>query len=122
MVVAGEPDEVGCTVVEHVAVAMMALVALGSRTYPCEGDEEMAIRCTPEVGHPRVVGMHVRFAAEVFDVTTLHLVQSTGREGEEDAHAGAIESRAALSCYCAYTEAEFRTIREKDLLLRLYAI
>ena len=122
MVIMGEPNEVGCTIVVHVTVAMMALVALGTRTNPRESDEQMTIRRTFETAHPRVVGMHVRFGAEVFDVTTLHRVQSPGREGEEDAHAGAIESCAALSCYCAYTQTQFRTITQIDLLFRRCAI
>ena len=77
MVIMGEPNEVGCTIVVHVTVAMMALVALGTRTNPRESDEQMTIRRTFETAHPRVVGMHVGFALEVLGAKAFHLVQSS---------------------------------------------
>ena len=50
MVITGEPDEVGCAVVIHVTVAMVAFVAIRSGTYPCESDENVAVAILPHGG------------------------------------------------------------------------
>ena len=50
MVIVGEPDEVGGAVVVHVTVAMVTLVSLGARAYPCEGDENVAVAILPHGG------------------------------------------------------------------------
>lgn len=76
----------------------------------------MAIRITDEITHSGIVGMDVGFGLEVFGAIVLHLIQSSGREGEEDAHTGAIEFRTSLSWNGASTEAEFGAIREEDFL------
>ena len=112
----GEPDEVGRTIVGVVAVQMMTLMVEATGTDPSESNEEMTIRSTSEVSHPRIVGMHVGFSLEVLGVIVLHLIQSSGREGEEDAHTGAIEFRTSLSWNSASTEAEFCAVREIDFL------
>ena len=111
-----EPDEVGRTIVGVVAVKVMTLMVTATRTNPSESNEEMAVRSSDEVAHPRVVGMHVGFSLEVLGAIVLHLIQSSGREGEEDAHTGAIEFRTSLSWNSASTEAEFCAIREEDFL------
>lgn len=112
----GEPDEVGRAIVGVVAVQMMTLMVEATRTDPSDSDKKMTIRSTSEVSHPRIVGMHVGFSLEVFGAIVLHLIQSSGREGEEDAHTGAIEFRTSLSRNGASTEAEFGAIREEDFL------
>ena len=112
----GEPDEVGRAIVGVVAVQMMTLMVEATGSNPCESNEEMTIRSTSEVSHPRIVGMHVGFSLEVLGVIVLHLIQSSGREGEEDAHTGAIEFRTSLSWNSASTEAEFCAVREIDFL------
>ena len=50
MVIVGEPDEIGGAVVVHVTVAMVTLVSLGARAYPCEGDENVAVAILPHGG------------------------------------------------------------------------
>ena len=112
----GEPDEVGGSIVGVVTVKVMTLMVAATGSNPCESNEEMAIRSTSEVSHPRIVGMHVGFSLEVLGAIVLHLIQSSGREGEEDAHTGAIEFRTSLSWNGASTEAEFGAIREEDFL------
>lgn len=112
----GEPDEVGRAIVGVVAVQMMTLMVEATRTDPSDSDKEMTIRSTSEVSHPRIVGMHVGFSLEVLGAIVLHLIQSSGREGEEDAHTGAIEFRTSLSWNGASTEAKFGAIREEDFL------
>ena len=112
----GEPDEVGGSIVGVVAVQMMTLMVAATGSNPCESNEEMTIRSTSEVSHPRIVGMHVGFSLEVLGAIVLHLIQSSGREGEEDAHTGAIEFRTSLFWNGANTEAEFGAIREIDFL------
>lgn len=112
----GEPDEVGGSEVGEVAVKMVALMVAATGSNPCESNEEMTIRRTLEVSHPRIVGMHVGFSLEVLGAIVLHLIQSSGREGEEDAHTGAIEFRTSLSWNSACTKAEFGAIREEDYL------
>lgn len=52
MVITGEPDEIGCAVVVHVTVAMVALVAIGAWAYPCERDEDVAVAI---LAHGRIV-------------------------------------------------------------------
>ena len=112
----GEPDEVGGSIVSVVTIKVVALMVAVTRANPSEGNEEMTIRSTSEVSHPRIVGMHVGFSLEVLGAIVLHLIQSSGREGEEDAHTGAIEFRTSLSWNGASTEAEFGAIREEDFL------
>ena len=112
----GEPDEVGGSIVSVVTVKVMTLMVAATGSNPCESNEEMTIRSTSEVSHPRIVGMDVGFSLEVLGAIVLHLIQSSGREGEEDAHTGAIEFRTSLSWYCASTEAEFGAVWEIDFL------
>lgn len=50
MVIMGEPDEVGGAIVVHVTVAMVALIAIRSGTYPCESDENVAVAILPHGG------------------------------------------------------------------------
>ena len=60
MVITGEPDEVGGAVVVHVTVAMVTFVtdaftckridSSGTRAYPCEGDENVAVAILPHGG------------------------------------------------------------------------
>lgn len=95
---------------------MVEFEALGSRSYPRYGDEDVAVRSSDEVAHPRIVGMDVGFSLEVLGAIVLHLIQSSGGEGEEDAQTGAIEFRTSLSWNGASTEAEFGAIREIDFL------
>ncbi len=116
----GEPDEVGGSIVGVVAVQMMTLMVEATRTDPSESNEEMTVRSSDEVAHPRIVGMDVGFSLEVLGAIVLHLIQSSGREGEEDAHTGAIEFRTSLSWNGAYTKAEFGAVRERDFLRGQY--
>ena len=115
-----EPDEVGRAVVGVVAVQMMTLMVEATGTDPSDSDKKMTIRIADEAAHPRIVGMDVGFGFEVLDVVAFDLVQSSGREGEEDTHRGTIEFRVPLSWYCAYTKAEFCAVREIDFLRRQY--
>ena len=108
--------EVGDSAVADVAIFVVEFEALGSWSYPSFGDEDVAVRSSDEVAHPRVVGMDVGFGVEVLGAIVLHLIQSSGREGEEDTHRGTIEFRVPLSWYCAYTKAEFCAVREIDFL------
>ena len=112
----GEPDEVGGSIVGVVTVKVMTLMVAATGSNPCESNEEMTIRIADEAAHPRIVGMDVGFGFEVLDVIAFDLVQSSGREGEEDTHRGTIEFRVPLSWYCAYTKAEFCAVREIDFL------
>ena len=111
-----EPDEVGRAVVGVVTVKVMTLMVEATGSNPCESNEEMTIRIADEAAHPRIVGMDVGFGFEVLDVVAFDLVQPSGREGEEDAHTGAIEFRTSLSWNGASAEAEFGAIREEDFL------
>lgn len=112
----GEPDEVGGSIVGVVTVKVMTLMVAATGSNPCESNEEMTIRSTSKVSHPRIVGMHVGFSLEVLGAIVLHLIKSSGREGEEDAHTGAIEFRTSLSWNGASTEAEFGAAWEEDFL------
>lgn len=112
----GEPDEVGRAIVGVVTVKVMTLMVAATGSNPCESNEEMTIRSTFEITHPRIVGMDVGFSLEVLGAIVLHLIQSSGREGEEYAHTGAIEFRTSSSWNSASTEAEFGAIREEDFL------
>lgn len=114
----GEPDEVGGSEVGEVAVKVVTLQLFVriAGIEPRVSDEEVAVGTADETRHPRVVGMDVGFVFEVPDVVVLDRVQSSGREGEKDAHAGAIESCATFSGNSAGTEAEFGAIREEDYL------
>lgn len=97
-------EVIGCAVAD-VAIFVVEFEALGSWSYPSFGDEDVAVRSSDEVAHPRIVGMHVGFSLEVLGAIVLHLIQSSGREGEEDAQTGAIEFRTSLSWNGASTEA-----------------
>ena len=112
----GEPDEVGGSIVSVVTVKVVALMVAATRTDPSDSDKKMTIRIADEAAHPRIVGMDVGFGFEVLDVIAFDLVQSSGREGEEDTHRGTIEFRVPLSWYCAYTKAEFCAVKEIDFL------
>ena len=108
--------EVRDSAVADVTIFVVEFAALGPRSNPSESNEDVAVRSSDEVAHPRVVGMHVGFSLEVLGAIVLHLIQSSGREGEEDAHTGAIEFRTSLSWNSASTEAEFCAVREIDFL------
>lgn len=77
MLLMAEPDQVIGTVVGEIAVEVVALLFVASRTNPRDSDEQMTIRRTFETAHPRVVGMHVGFALEVLGAKAFHLVQSS---------------------------------------------
>ena len=115
-----EPYEVRSSIVGVVAVQMMTLMVETTGTDPSDSDKKMTIRIADEAAHPRIVGMDVGFGFEVLDVVAFDLVQSSGREGEEDTHCGTIEFRVPLSWCCASTEAEFCAVREIDFLRGQY--
>jgi len=73
-----EPDEVGGSIVGVVTVEMVTLMVAATGPDPCESDEEMTVRSTSEITHPRIVGMHVGFSLEVLGAIVLHLIQSSG--------------------------------------------
>lgn len=77
MLLMAEPDQVIGTVVGEIAVEVVALLFVASRTNPRDSDEQMTIRRTFETAHPRVVRMHVGFAVEVLGAKAFHLVQSS---------------------------------------------
>lgn len=108
--------EVRDSAVADVTIFVVEFATLGPRSNPGFCDEDVTVRSTGEVAHPRIVGMDVGFGVEVLGAIVLHLIQSSGGEGEEDAHTGAIEFRTSLSWYCAYTKAEFCAVREEDFL------
>ncbi len=56
---------------------MVEFEALGSWSYPSFGDEDVAVRSSDEVAHPRIVGMDVGFSLEVLGAIVLHLIQSS---------------------------------------------
>ena len=70
--------EVGNSTVANVAIFVVEFEALGSWSYPSFGDEDVAVRSSDEVAHPRIVGMHVGFSLEVLGAIVLHLIQSSG--------------------------------------------
>ena len=78
-----EPDEVGRAVVGVVAVQMVTLVLTSelvhtARSNPGFGDEDVAVRRSDEVAHPRVVGMDVWFGMEVLGLVVMNFVESSG--------------------------------------------
>lgn len=78
-----EPDEVGRAVVGVVAVQMMTLVLTSelvhaTRTDPSDSHKDVAVRCSDEVAHPRVVGMDVWFGMEVLGLVVMNFVESSG--------------------------------------------
>ena len=92
---------------------MVEFEALWSRSYPRFGDEDVTVRSSDEVAHPRVVGMDVGFGMEVLGLVVMNFVESSGREGEEPALFGAIEFGDAYSWDCVLAEADLCAIRQK---------
>ena len=109
----GEPDEVGGSIVGVVTVKVMTLMVAATGSNPCESNEEMTIRSTSEVSHPRIVGMDVGFGMEVLGLVVMNFVESSGREGEEPALFGTIEFGNAYSRDCVLAEADLCAIRQK---------
>ena len=77
MLLMAEPDQVIGTVVVEIAVEVVALLFVASRTDPRQRHKDMTSRITYPIAHPRVVGMHVGFAVEVLGAKAFHLVQSS---------------------------------------------
>ena len=74
----GEPDEVGGSIVGVVAVQMMTLMVEATWPNPRFGDEDVAVRSSDEVAHPRIVGMDVGFGMEVLGLVVMNFVESSG--------------------------------------------
>ena len=70
-------EVVGGTVAD-IAVLVIQFLAFGAVADPGFGDEDVAVRSSDEVAHPRIVGMDVGFGMEVLGLVVLHLVESTG--------------------------------------------
>ena len=111
--VRGDVLEIGGSAVADVAIFVVEFVAFRSWTDPSFGDEDVAVRSSDEVAHPRIVGMDVGFGMEVLGLIELHLVESSGREGEEQALFGAIEFGDAYSWDSVLAEADLSAIRQE---------
>lgn len=70
--------EVGDSAVADVAIFVVEFEALGPWSYPSFGDEDVAVRSSDEVAHPRVVGMDVGFGMEVLGLVVMNFVESSG--------------------------------------------
>ena len=70
-------EVVGGTVAD-IAVLVIQFLAFGSVADPGFGDEDVAVRCSDEVAHPRVVRVDVGLGVKVLGLVRLHLVESTG--------------------------------------------
>ena len=105
--------EVGNSAVADVAIFVVEFEALGAWPNPRFGDEDVTVRSSDEVAHPRVVGMDVGFGMEVLGLVVMNFVESSGREGEEPALFRAIELGDAYSWDCVLAEADLGAIRQK---------
>ena len=105
--------EVGDSTIADVAIFVVEFVPFGSWTNPSFGDEDVAVRSSDEVAHPRIVGMDVGFGMEVLSLVVMNFVESSGREGEEPALFGTIELGDAYSWDCVLAEADLGAIRQK---------
>ena len=74
----GKPNEVRNSIVGDVAIQMMTLMVAATGTDPSFGDENVAVRSSDEVAHPRVVGMDVGFGMEVLGLVVMNFVESSG--------------------------------------------
>ena len=92
---------------------MVEFVPFGTWSYPSFGDEDVAVRSSDKVAHPRIVGMDVWFGMEVLGLVVMNFVESSGREGEEPTLFGAIEFGDAYSWDCVLAEADLGAIRQK---------
>ena len=70
--------EVGDSAVADVAIFVVEFEALGAWPNPRFGDEDVAVRSSDEVAHPRVVGMDVGFGMEVLGLVVMNFVESSG--------------------------------------------
>ena len=70
-------EVVGGTVAD-VSVLVIEFLAFGAVADPGFGDEDVAVRCSDEVAHPRVVRVDVGLGVEVLGLIRLYLVESTG--------------------------------------------
>ena len=113
ILVRGDVLEVRGSAVADVAIFVVEFVAWGTWTDPSFGNEDVAVRSSDEIAHPRVVGMDIGFGMEVLGLVELHLVESSGREGEEQALFGAIEFGDAYSWDCVLAEADLCAIRQE---------
>ena len=113
ILVRGDVLEVRGSAVADVAIFVVEFVAWGTWTDPSFGDEDVTVRSSDEVAHPWVVGMDVGFSVEVLGLIELHLVESSGREGEEQALFGAIEFGNADSWDSVLAEADLSAIRQE---------
>ena len=113
ILVRGDVLEIGGSAVADVAIFVVEFVAFRSWTDPSFGDEDVTVRSSNEVAHPWVVGMDVGFGMEVLGLVELHLVESSGREGEEQALFGAIEFSDAYTWDGVLAEADLCAIRQK---------
>ena len=115
ILVRGDVLEVRGSAVADVAIFVVEFEPFGTRSYPSFGDEYVAVRSSDEVAHPWVVGMDVGFGMEVLGLVELHLVESSGREGEEQALFGAIEFGDAYSWDSVLAEADLCAIWQEKL-------
>ena len=70
--------EVRDSAVADVTIFVVEFATLGSRSNPSFGDEDVAVRSSDEVAHPRIVGMDVGFGMEVLGLVVMNFVQSSG--------------------------------------------
>ena len=113
ILVRGDVLEIGGSAVADVAIFVVEFVPFGTWSYPSFGDEDVAVRSSDKVAHPRIVGMDVWFGMEVLGLVVMNFVESSGREGEEPALFGAIEFGDAYSWDCVLAEADLGAIRQK---------
>jgi len=70
--------EVRDSAVADVTIFVVEFAALGTRSNPGFGDEDVTVRSSDKVAHPRVVGMDVWFGMEVLGLVVMNFVQSSG--------------------------------------------
>ena len=109
----GDVLEIRCSAVADVAIFVIEFESFGAWSNPRFGYENVAVRSSDEVAHSRIVGMDVWFVMEVLSLVELYFVESSGREGKEQALFGAIELSDAYSWDCILAEANLGAIRQK---------
>ena len=113
ILVRGDVLEVRGSAVADVAIFVVEFVSFRSWTNPSFGDEDVAVRSSDKVAHPRIVGMDVGFGMEVLGLVVMNFVESSGREGEEPTLFGAIEFGDAYSWDCVLAETDLGAIWQK---------
>ena len=70
--------EVRDSAVADVTIFVVEFATLGPRSNPGFCDEDVTVRSSDKVAHPRVVGMDVWFGMEVLGLVVMNFVKSSG--------------------------------------------